>query len=82
MDDEEYQQLATETYERVNGAAAMRLLFSERLLAEEIKARGDTARGVRMRNAYARFILVGKMGMELYAEQARQQPTGEGDGDG
>lgn len=67
MNDDEYQKLATDTYEHVNGAALDRLLFSERLLADEIRKRGDTAMGTRMRNAYARLILIGKMGMETYA---------------
>jgi hypothetical protein len=68
MDDDEYQKLATDTYEHVNGTAAARLLFSERLLAEEIKRRGDSAHRARLRNAYARLILVGRMGMDLYAD--------------
>lgn len=66
MDDEEYQRLSTEIYDQVNGVAASRLLFSERLLAEEIKKRGDIAHAARMRNAYARLVLVGRMGMKLY----------------
>lgn len=66
MNDDEYQKLSTETYHQVNGVAAARLLFSERLLADEIKRRGDTAHATRMRNAYARLVLVGRMGMKLY----------------
>jgi muconolactone delta-isomerase len=68
MTDDEYQRLATATYDEVNAQAASRLLASERLLVAEIERRGDTAMTFRMRNAYARLVLVGRMGMAAYAE--------------
>ena len=80
MTDDEYQKLATDTYKTVNGIAASRLLFSERLLADEARRRGDTAQLTRMRNAYARLALVGRMGLQTYADTTAPAAGGETDG--
>lgn len=79
VDDDEYQRVSMDRYEQVNSQAASIMLFSERLLADQIRRRGDSAQAARMRSAYARLILMSKQALAAYATEPTESDDEDDD---